>query len=280
MAGSDFHSGKRSGLRIESVSFAYNHSRVLCDIDLEVRQGEFLTLLGPSGSGKTTLLRLLAGMEIPSSGRILLNSVQIDGPGTDRGMVFQSYMLFPWMTLQENIDLAISRTNGHLKKKERYVLADEYLTLVGLQRAARLYPFELSGGMQQRGAIARILALGSPYLLMDEPFGALDPVNRVRLQDLLIGVWEHASPARTVVFVTHDVDEALYLGDRVVVLGSTPGRIIAEVPIDLPRPRARQTYFSNRRINELRNVIVEHYQSDVIEQLESAERIGGNGQGI
>jgi NitT/TauT family transport system ATP-binding protein len=272
--------GEGNGLRMESVSFAYNHAPVLTDIDLEVRQGEFLTLLGPSGSGKTTLLRLLAGMEFPTSGRILCNGVQVNRPGADRGMVFQSYMLFPWMTLRENIDLAVKHTGSHLSRRERYALAEEYLGLVGLAQNTAQYPFELSGGMQQRGAIARVLALGSPFLLMDEPFGALDPVNRIRLQDLLISVWEHASPPRTVVFVTHDVDEALYLGDRVVVLGAAPGRVIAEIPVDFPRPRSRQTYLAAQRINELRNEIVEYYRNDVFDQMELEQKVKGSGEGI
>ena len=204
----------------------------------------------------------------------------VDRPGIDRGMVFQDYSLFPWMNLAENVILAVARANPQLVKKQRRVLAGEYLDLVGLQDVRLKYPFELSGGMQQRGAIARALALGSPYLLMDEPFGALDPVNRMKLQNLLIQVWRDSSPSKTVVFVTHDVDEALYLGDRVVILGSSPGRIIAEIPVHHSRPRNRAAFFATTEFRELRDQILDYFRLDAIEQLERAERIKSNGEGI
>jgi NitT/TauT family transport system ATP-binding protein len=271
---------RQKGLIIESLSFAYHNTVVLNDINLVIKDGEFISLLGPSGSGKTTLLRLLAGMESPASGRIVCGEKVIGQPGIDRGMVFQDYSLFPWMNLSENVILAVAKANPQLVKKQRRTLAGEYLDLVGLQDVRLKYPFELSGGMQQRGAIARALALGSPFLLMDEPFGALDPVNRMKLQNLLIQVWRDSSPPKTVVFVTHDVDEALYLGDRVVILGSSPGRIIAEIPVHGSRPRNRVDFFASVEFRELRDQILDYFRLDAIEQLERADRIKSNGEGI
>lgn len=267
-------------LSIESLYFAYDGAAVLEDINLTVKEGEFLALLGPSGSGKTTLLRLIAGMESPARGRILCKGKVVDRPGGDRGMVFQDYSLFPWINLRENIVLAINRANPELPRGEKAGLAEEYLRLVGLADSSRKYPFELSGGMQQRGAIARALALGSPFLLMDEPFGALDPVTRIRLQDLLIDIWINSSPPRTVVFVTHDIDEALYLGDRAIILGSSPGRIIAGISVPFPRPRFRQFYLKNAVYREIRDEILEYFRRDALEQLESIDSVKSSGEGI
>ncbi len=267
-------------LSIESLSFSYNGAAVLQDINIKVKQGEFLALLGPSGSGKTTLLRLVAGMEYPARGRILCNGKVVDRPGADRGMVFQDYSLFPWISLRENIVLAINCASPKLPRAEKVNLAEEYLRLVGLAGSSRKYPFELSGGMQQRGAIARALALGSPFLLMDEPFGALDPVTRIRLQDLLIDIWINSSPPRTVVFVTHDIDEALYLSDRTIILGSSPGRVIAGMDLPFPRPRPRQHYLKNARYREIRDEIIEYFRRDALEQLESIDSVKSSGEGI
>jgi len=272
--------GTEYGLRVESASFGYGDAVVLQDIELAVREGEFLSLLGPSGSGKTTLLRLLAGMAKVTSGRIVCRGKAVEGPGIDRGMVFQDYSLFPWMTLRENILLAIDRVNPKRSRLEKQELAEEYLGLVGLADAREKYPFELSGGMQQRGAIARALALGSSFLLMDEPFGALDPLTRMKLQDLLIDIWGHSDPPRTVVFVTHDVDEALYLGDRVVILGASPGRIIAEYEVDFPRPRSRAGFFKAAGFRELRDRVLEVFRQDAIKQLEYGDEVKSAGEGI
>jgi len=268
------------GLHLESVGFSYDKSIVLQDINLAVREGEFFSLLGPSGSGKTTLLRLIAGMEPPSRGRITCKGRLVDRPGIDRGMVFQDYSLFPWMNLGENISLAVDKAHPRTTKKERRDLSGKYLSLVGLQEEYRKYPYELSGGMQQRGAIARALALGSPFLLMDEPFGALDPVNRMKLQDLLLSITSDTSPPKTVVFVTHDVDEALYLGDRVAILGSSPGRVIAEISVGLSRPRSRQAFFADSGVRELREDILKYFRRDAIEKLELTEKIKSDGGGI
>ncbi len=271
---------KRAGICLESVSFAYNGAMVLEDINLAVREGEMLSLLGPSGSGKTTLLRLAAGVETPLTGRILCKGETVTGPGIDRGMVFQDYSLFPWMDLAQNLVLAIEKSHPSLQRRERRELAEEYLATVGLNGLGSRYPFELSGGMQQRVAIARSLAAGSQFLLMDEPFGALDPINRARLQDLLIEIWARSSPAKTVIFVTHDIDEALYMGDRVVILGSSPGRTIAEVDVDFPRPRAPQAFLKDPRYQAIRGRILEYLRDDVIERLATVDTVKGQGEGI
>ncbi len=250
---------------MRALQFAYDGAPVLSDIDLRVAEGEFLCLLGPSGCGKTTLLRLLAGLELPAAGSISYNGSPILGPSLDRGVVFQNYSLFPWFTLAENIELALSKSHPQHDAGWRHAHAQDYLERVGLADSAGQYPSLLSGGMQQRGAIARALALGSPVLLMDEPFGALDPVNRAKLQDLLLGLW--ASPRKTVVFVTHDVEEALYLADRVVILGSSPGRIIQEITVPFERPRSRRL-FSSREFLALSERIDELFREDVLQRIE------------
>ena len=270
----------RSGLAAEHLGFCYGPTEILRDINLRVREGEFLCLLGPSGSGKTTLLRLLAGLEQPSSGRLAFQGKPIRGPGIERGVVFQDYALFPWMNMEDNIGLALEQSAPTHSAKGRRKLAAEYLAMVGLAGAERRYPFELSGGMQQRGAIARALALGSRVLLLDEPFGALDPVNRLRLQVLLLAVWSAARPSKTVVFVTHDVEEAIFLGDRVVVLGSTPGRVIADLEVPFTRPRIRAEVLADATYRELRNRIEDLYRSDTLNLLTAAETMRAPAEGI
>jgi NitT/TauT family transport system ATP-binding protein len=255
-----------SGLDVRALQFAYGGAAVLSDIDLHVAEGEFLCLLGPSGCGKTTLLRLLAGLDLPAAGSISYNGSPILGPSIERGVVFQNYSLFPWFTLAGNIELALSKSHPQHDAAWRHAHAKDYLARVGLAESAGQYPSLLSGGMQQRGAIARALALGSPVLLMDEPFGALDPVNRAKLQDLLLELW--ASTRKTVVFVTHDVEEALYLADRVVILGSSPGRIIQEIEVPFERPRVRRL-FSSREFIELSERIDGLFREDVLQRIEA-----------
>jgi NitT/TauT family transport system ATP-binding protein len=259
-----------SGIDVSALQFAYEGIPILSDIDLHVAEGEFLCLLGPSGCGKTTLLRLLAGLDLPAAGTISYNGSQIQGPSLERGVVFQNYSLFPWFTLAENIELALSKSHPQHDANWRQAHAQDYLARVGLGDSAGQYPSLLSGGMQQRGAIARALALGSPVLLMDEPFGALDPINRAKLQDLLLELW--ASPRKTVVFVTHDVEEALYLADRVVVLGSSPGRIIQEIAVPFERPRSRRL-FSSREFIELSERIGQLFREDVLQRIEADSQL-------
>lgn len=267
-------------LELRDLTFGYGSSTVLSAIDLTVPEGQLVALVGPSGSGKTTLLRLAAGLETPSAGTIRWRGQPVASPSLARGIVFQDYSLFPWMTLLQNVELALSKSRPLLGRSERRDVAEEYLVLVGLGGAAGKHPHELSGGMRQRGAIARALALGSELLLLDEPFGALDPVNRARLQDLLLEVWAAARPRKTVLLVTHDVDEALLLGARVVVLGSAPGRIIADLAVPFCFPRARRQLFESREYAELEERIGALYRHDVIERIDRPETATGVGDRI
>lgn len=210
-------------------------TEALRNINFDVEDGEFICLLGPSGCGKTTLLRIIAGLETQTSGEITLNGVPITGPDPKRGMVFQQYSLFPWRTVMDNITFGLEMQG--IKKPEAKKQVEKYIELVGLEQFKNSYPYELSGGMQQRAAIARALANEPEVLLMDEPFGALDAQTRNILQDELLKIWEQKNV--TVLFVTHSVDEAVFLSDRIVVMTSRPGRIKEIVEVDLPRPRCR-----------------------------------------
>ncbi|MET1132662.1 MAG: ABC transporter ATP-binding protein [Aeromicrobium sp.] len=204
-------------------------------VDLDIRAGEFLTLVGPSGCGKSTVLDLVSGLSAPSSGTITVDGTPITGPGLDRSVVFQQYTLLPWRTAQANIEFALEAKGG-LSKAQRTATAREYLDLVGLTEFANRYPHELSGGMKQRVAIARSLSYQPQVLLMDEPFGALDAQTRERLQEELVRIWEQTHT--TVVFITHDIEEAVFLGQRVAVMTGRPGRIKEIVSIDLDRSHA------------------------------------------
>lgn len=280
MSTSRLNNSSTQGLEIDHVSFAYEGQPTLADITLTLPVGEFVSLLGPSGCGKSTLLKLLAGLLSPAQGQLSWQGRKIDGPSLERGVVFQDYSLFPWMTLEENLSLALAKAHPETERKWRRQLTAEYLELVGLADASGKYPFELSGGMQQRGAIARALAVGSPVLLMDEPFGALDPINRTRLQDLLLSVWSSTSPKKTVIFVTHDVDEALYLSDRIVMLGASPGRVIAELDVPFARPRQRRALVNSAEFQQLRRQIDERFQQDVLSRIEETSLVGAEAEGI
>jgi NitT/TauT family transport system ATP-binding protein len=203
-------------------------------VDLDVAENEFVTIVGTSGCGKSTLLAIVAGLEEQTSGEVLVDGVPVRGPGRDRGVVFQSYTLFPWLTARANVEFALR--GERLSAAERRERAAEQIALVGLEGFADAYPNQLSGGMRQRVAIARSLVYRPRILLMDEPFGALDALTRKVMQELLTGVWEQHR--LTVIFVTHDVDEAVYISDRVLVMTNRPGRIKGEIGIDLPRPRS------------------------------------------
>jgi ABC-type nitrate/sulfonate/bicarbonate transport system ATPase subunit len=208
-------------------------TEALKPVSLDVADNDFITVLGPSGCGKSTLLRLVAGLEEPSTGEILLDDTPIRGPGADRGVVFQSYTLFPWLTVRHNICFGL-REKG-MALAEQHEIADRFIARMGLRGFEDHYPKQLSGGMQQRVAIARALANDPKILLLDEPFGALDNQTRLRMQELLLDTWEAAR--KTVLFVTHDIDEAIFMANRVVVFSARPGRIKCEVVTDLPHPR-------------------------------------------
>ncbi len=224
-------------LDVKGVSKVYElqGSRIeaLRDANLTVKKGEFVCLIGASGCGKSTLLRIVAGFEAPSAGEALMWSKPVAGPAPDRGMVFQDYGLFPWLTVRENIGFGPA-SRGRPKAEVRET-AERFISLVGLGRFADAYPHQLSGGMKQRVAIARVLANDAEMVLMDEPFGALDAMTRERLQDELLDLWQRTG--LTVLFVTHSIEEAIFLADRVVVMEPGPGRIASEHRIELPRPR-------------------------------------------
>ena len=208
-------------------------TRALEPTSLAVADNDFICLLGPSGCGKSTLLRIVAGLDRPTTGRVTLDGAPVTAPGADRGMVFQSYTLFPWLTVEQNIRFGL-REQG-LSTAEQTRIAAHYIARVGLEGFERHYPKMLSGGMQQRTALARALANDPKILLLDEPFGALDNQTRALMQELLLGIWE--ADRKTVLFVTHDIDEAIFMANRVAVLSARPGRIKADVKIELPHPR-------------------------------------------
>jgi NitT/TauT family transport system ATP-binding protein len=209
-------------------------------VDLEVQHNEFVTVVGPSGCGKTTLMNILAGLETPSGGQAAVDGKPISGPSPDRGVIFQQYALFPWLNVRKNVEFGL-RT-ARVPREERRERAQHFIDLVGLHDFADALPKTLSGGMKQRCAIARAYAVDPSILLMDEPFGAVDALTRVRLQEQLLQTWSQEK--RTVVFITHDVDEAVFLANRVVVMAARPGRIVEIVDVDLPYPRTEELRLS------------------------------------
>src|SRR5262249_643616 len=226
-------------LKIADITMKYRTRRgaevIAVDaLSLAVADREFVGIVGPSGCGKSTLLRVVAGLIEPSSGEVLLNGRRIEGPGADRGMVFQSYTLFPWLTVQGNVEFG-SRLKA-MAAAERARVAHEYIEMVGLGGFEHHYPKELSGGMMQRVAIARALANDPDVLLMDEPFGALDAQTRIIMQELLVGLWQRTP--KTIIFVTHDIDEAIFLSQPVYIITARPGRIKQTLDVDLPHPRS------------------------------------------
>ena len=225
----------------------------LAAVDLTIPQGQFVCLIGASGCGKSTLLRIIAGFEEPSSGEAAIRGKAISGPGRDRGMVFQDYALFPWMTVRENI--SFGPRQRQLPPREIARTTDEFVRMVGLERFADRYPSQLSGGMKQRVAIARVLANDANILLMDEPFGALDALTREQLQHELLQIWSRTGV--TTIFVTHSVEEAVLLADRVLVMSAGPGRIDSDFRIDLARPRD----VSSPEFNRLRRDIAQRLTS-------------------
>lgn len=231
-----------STLQVQGVSknFGSNGSalEVLRDINLTIPDGEFTCILGGSGCGKTTLLRIIAGLERDYSGGVRLGDAAIEGPGLDRGLVFQEHRLLPWLTVHENVGFGI----GDLPTAEKAERVRQYVELVGLKGFEKSYPHQLSGGMAQRAAIARALASRPKLLLLDEPFGALDALTRIRMQQELLRIW--SAQRTTMVLVTHDIDEAIFLADRIVVLSSRPGTIKRVIGVDILRPRDRTSYRS------------------------------------
>jgi ABC-type nitrate/sulfonate/bicarbonate transport system ATPase subunit len=226
--------------------------------DLQVAENDFVTILGPSGCGKSTLLRIVAGLDRPTAGEVQLDGRRIEGPGADRGMVFQSYTLFPWLTVLENVCFGL-RERG-LPRDEQLQVANGFIAKVGLVGFENHYPKQLSGGMQQRTAIARALANDPRILLMDEPFGALDHQTRELMQELLLGIWE--AEKKTVLFVTHDIDEAVFMGSRVVVMSARPGRIKLDRAVPIAHPR-HWSVKTSPTFSELKGELMEQVRVEV-----------------
>ena len=222
----------------------------LKDINLDIGENEFITVVGPSGCGKSTLLNIIAGLDQPSSGKVFCNGEEVVGTGIERGVVFQQYALFPWLTVLGNVEFGL-KLQGK-KKDEARRIAEKYIDLVDLSDFIHAYPKELSGGMKQRVAIARAYAANPSVLLMDEPFGALDAQTRTQLQEELIKTWEKEQ--KTCFFITHDVDEAILLGGRVVIMGARPGTIKEIVEVNIPHPRTQETRMSQEFV-DLKNYI-------------------------
>ncbi len=255
-------------IELNDITFCYEgHNGVRTALDhvsLAVEDGEFVCLVGRSGCGKTTLLRLIAGLQSPASGQILLNGKPITGPGTDRAVVFQNYALFPWMTARKNVEFGIRQANRTLSRSEIRERALDFLEKVSMSDAADQFPCELSGGMRQRVAIARALAMDTDILLLDEPFGALDARIRKELQLLLEQLWQSGERRKTVIFVTHDIAEAALLADRVIYM--TPGRIAADIPVSLPHPRDAISDGEAKAMSDLRTELLQlFYQNSGLE---------------
>jgi NitT/TauT family transport system ATP-binding protein len=232
---------------LEAVDVSYTYpgptpTRALEDLSLEVQENEFLAVLGPVGCGKTTLLRIFAGFLRPTTGSVRCGGSAIDGPGPQRGYVLQEEAIFPWMTVRENLEFGLLAKG--LAPSARRAVSDELLELIGLSAFAEAYPKELSSGMSKMVEVARVLATDPSILLLDEPFGALDAQTRAQMQDALARLWEQRR--KTVLLVTHDAEEALYLADRIVVLSQRPGRVKARFAVDIPRARSFETRFSAR----------------------------------
>ena len=254
-----------TALRIEQISRIFparaGHAptRALEPTSLVVGDNDFVTILGPSGCGKSTLLRIIAGLDRPTGGRVTIDGREVTGPGADRGMVFQSYTLFPWLTVHENIAFGL-RERG-ISQSERRKIADRFIQQVGLSGFENHWPKQLSGGMQQRTAIARALANDPKILLLDEPFGALDNQTRALMQEMLLGIWERDQ--KTVLFVTHDIEEAIFLASRVIVMTARPGRIKADVAVELPYPR-HYTIKTSVEFSTLKARLTEEIRSEAV----------------
>ena len=242
---------------IRSASKHFDGYQVFDDLDLHIRSNEFVSVLGPSGCGKTTLMRMVAGLETPTSGEVLVGGERVVGPRPDMAVVFQNFRLLPWRTVEDNVAYGL-RLRGQSKRESREN-SERYVDLVGLADFRRKFPYQLSGGMQQRVALARALAIRPRLLLMDEPFGALDAQTREQMQYELLELWRSFS--KTVVFITHSIDEAILLSDRVVLMQARPGRIQREFDIPFPRPRDPAAIRATPEFTALRSEMWELRQS-------------------
>lgn len=244
-------------LKVENITKTFSSSKssrtVLNDVSFQTYRREFTSIIGPSGCGKSTMVRLLAGLELPDSGKIIVKDKLVEGPGIERGMVFQGYTLFPWLTVLENVMYGLQRKGENAF--EARIMAKQWTELIGLEKFENSYPSELSGGMKQRVAIARSLATHPEMLLMDEPFGALDAQTRAKMQSYLLQIWRTVNIS--IMFITHDLDEAIYLSDRIIVLKSNPGEIAEIIEVPVSRPRTPSQFLSpeflatKKRLEEL-----------------------------
>ncbi|MBQ3775726.1 MAG: ABC transporter ATP-binding protein [Ruminobacter sp.] len=266
-------------IEIDNISLTYHTGKTsfqaLSNVSFNIQDGEFVSIIGSSGCGKSSLLGILEGLTAPTSGQVRINGKDIQGPGKERSVVFQQYALFPWMTAEKNVAFGLKQVKPDLSRKERLELANVYLQKVGLAEAGKKYPRDMSGGMQQRVAIARALAMDTEILLMDEPFGAVDAKNRVILQELLLKLWEGDGnqKKKTVVFVTHDVDEAILLSDRIIMMKANPGQVNKEIKVPLPRPRNRSELVKTQEYSQIRNEIMALFFGDIKEKIDQEAMI-------
>jgi nitrate/nitrite transport system ATP-binding protein len=244
-------------LELARVAKGFGGAPVLCDVDLRVAEGEFVAIVGFSGSGKTTLVSLMAGLLAPDAGQVLLAGRPIEGPGPDRGVVFQNYSLLPWLTVYGNVELAVRRVHRSLSAQQRRAYTEKFIELVNLTAARDKRPAQLSGGMRQRVSLARALAMDPKILLLDEPLSALDALTRASLQDELLRIWEH--DRKTVVMITNDVDEAILLADRIVPLRPGPRATLGPCfPVEIARPRDRRAMNHDPAFVVLRNEVTQY----------------------
>lgn len=258
-------------ITVTNLSFHYpgDERLILKDLNAKVNEGDFVCLLGQSGCGKSTFLRLLAGLEEPSEGTIMEGDHELKGTSLNRSVVFQDYGMFPWMSAGDNLALALEQRFKEKSKSEIREIVKNALAAVNLPEGTEnKYPKELSGGMQQRCAIARSFALDPKILLMDEPFGALDAVTRAKLQDMVLNLWREQTPRKTVFFVTHDVEEALILSTKIFVFGQSPSHIIFEAELDPEGSRERSALYASPRIRELRETLVAKINEDVASRVD------------
>ena len=260
---------RNNKIEARGIDFSYDGTtKILNNIDLDVKEGEFLVFMGPSGCGKSTFLRMIAGLEGFDNGDIIINGTSVKEAHPDSGVVFQDYSLFPWLTAQANVVLALKQRNKTKSKKELAQIAEDYLTLVNLGHALKKYPGQMSGGMKQRAAIARALSYGSDLLLMDEPFGALDPVTRIQLQDLIVQI--RAQQNRTVVFVTHDVDEAIYLADRIIIFApGKNGAVTQSIEVPVKKGTNRQKLFESFEFRSFRESLLNEMNEQILNSIKT-----------
>jgi NitT/TauT family transport system ATP-binding protein len=257
-----------TSIELNNVSMDYlsddSKTQAVKDVSLNAKSGEFISIIGPSGCGKSTLIDIVAGIKKPSKGNVKVGDKIVENPSPDVGIVFQDYSLFPWMTAYDNLYLAISNNQKDLSKKEIDEKVKVHLEIVGLSKFSKKFPNTLSGGMRQRLAISRMFSIDPEVFLMDEPFGALDALNRIHMQDLLLNLWYNGKKRQTTLYVTHDVDEAIYLSDRIVVMTPSPGSIKEIIDVPFKRPRDRISLSKNVEYTDLRNYLMSLLNEEMI----------------